>query len=261
MAQNKQYPRRVIVIRKLIYLILLALALVIVTGCGKKPPPDNNQAGVQTAETDRAADPQQPDESEPIILPGLGVKVDLVHHSFEGSSFRVHGIPDGYQVWATITDGSHENYLIFDKEGLHVSEIFVRYEPNKRAQVAPLARYKLHFEKLQDFPVWEVPSTADQPPAPGLATEFSDGRFGYRVTTRGEQRWLLDGWTFKSTEALSCTGPEMCPEYKCVCGYDADGRLRIATGDRLACIEGRCIAPERCEEFCLSIDFTEHDTR
>jgi hypothetical protein len=255
MERNKQHPRPVH--RQVIYLLLLALALLTVTGCGELPPPEDNQAGVQTAGTDRAAAPQQPHETEPIVVPGLGVKVELADHSFDAYSFRVYGIPNGYQVWATITDDSHENYLVFDNEGLHVAEITIRYEPGKLPQIAPMERYKLHFEKLKEFPVWEVPSTADQPPAPGLATEFTDGRFGYRVTTRGEQLWLLDGWTFKSTEALSCSGPEMCPEYRCICSYDASGLPRIATGDRLACINAHCVAPAPCEEFCLTIDFGE----
>lgn len=260
MARNKQHPRPV-VHRQVIYLLLLTLALLIVTGCGEKTPLEDTQACVQTAGTDRAAAPQQPHEAEPVVVPGLGVKVELAGHSFDAHSFRIHGIPNGYQVWATVTDGSHENYLVFDSESLHVAEITTRYEPSKRPQIAPMERYKLHFEKLKDFPVWEVLSTANQPPAPGLATEFTDGRFGYRVTTRDEQRWLLDGWTFKSTEALNCSGPEMCPEYKCVCSYDASGLPRIAAGDRLACINDRCTAPEPCEEFCLTIDFGEHDTK
>lgn len=256
--RKNQQPSKLM---KQVLLVLLLALTPVITDCQENPSPEENKVSTQATSTAKADPPQQAREAEPVVISGLGVRVELADHSFEGSSFRVHGIPDDYQVWATITDGNHENYLVFDKEGLHVAEIFVRYEPGKRPQVAPLERYKLHIEKLSEFPIWESQITSGQLPAPGFVTEFTDGRFGYRVTTRGEQRWLLDGWTFKSTEAISCSGPEMCPEYRCICSHSATGRPRIATGDRLACIAGKCVASERCEEFCLSIDFTEHDTR
>lgn len=244
-----------------LFVVLLALALFVGAGCRAKLPTEKQEAIESATSDEKGEAPQQLGGKEPEVVSGLGLRLEPKAESFEGSSFRVHDVPEGYQVWAPITDGSFENYLVFDAESVHVASILVRYKSERRARVAPLERHRLHFEELPEFPVWEAQITAGQLPAAGLATEFTDGRFGYIVTTRGEERWLLDGWTFKSTEALRCASPEMCPEYECVCGHDANGRPRIAAGERLACVDARCVAPEPCDEFCLGIDFTEDDTR
>jgi len=239
------------------FAVLLAFALFVGAGCRAKLPTEKREASQPATSDEKAEGPLQHRGKELEVVSGLGLRLELEAKSFEGSSFRVRGIPEGYQVWAPITDGSFENYLVFDAESAHIASILVRYNPGRYAHVAPLERYRLHFEELPKFPVWEAQITADQAPAAGLVTKFTDGRFGYVVTTRGGERWLLDGWTFKSTEALRCAGAEMCPEYECVCGHNANGRPRIATGERLACVDARCVAPEPCDEFCLSIDFAE----
>lgn len=242
--------------------LLVFITLLLVTGCRGKHSPEENKALLQPAAVVQNETPQHTHEAESVVVSGLGVKVELDDHHFDGNSFRIEGVPNGYQIWASITDGSYESYLVFNEEWLHVAEITVRYELNKQIQqIAPLERYKLHFEKLAEFPVWETQATIDQPPAPGLRTQFTDGRFGYQVTTRGEERWLLDNWTFKSTENLTCNGPEMCPIYTCVCGYTVSGRPQIAEGDRLVCVEQHCVASEACDDFCLSIDFAERDRK
>lgn len=256
-AQLQHQPRNLCGFGLLV--LLFALTLFTGFGCQEKPSTEINEKGEQATSNKEAGTSQQPGGIEPEVVSGLGLRLELRAESFEGSSFRVHGVPQGYQVWAPVTDGSFEKFLIFNAEGVHVASILVRYEPKQSTRVAPMERYRLHFEVLSEFPVWQAQVTTGQAPAAGLTTEFTDGRFDYIVTTRGEERWLLDGWVYKSTEALRCFGPEMCPQYECLCGYDPTGRPYIATGERLACIDGRCVAPEPCDEFCLSIDFTEHD--